>query len=90
MAAALEVHHGDGHVLLLGFRPQWRGQPHETFKVLFNSLLFHGALADQASGTPEFWAAPDSEEEEEEGTDAENGAQRVPPSSRSPRPSARR
>jgi hypothetical protein len=30
----------DGHVVLLGFRPQWRGQPFGTLRVLFNSALF--------------------------------------------------
>ena len=43
-AAALDVRLGGGHVLLLGFRPEWRGQSFGTFKVLFNSLLF--ATAD--------------------------------------------
>jgi hypothetical protein len=61
MAAALDVRHGDGHVILLGFRPQWRGQPHGTFKVLFNSLLFHGSVARQASGTEGFWTPPERE-----------------------------
>ena len=39
-AAALDARVGDGHVVLLGFRPQWRGQPFGTFRVLFNAALF--------------------------------------------------
>jgi hypothetical protein len=39
-AAALDVQLGDGHVILLGFRPTWRGQPFGTFRVLFNAALF--------------------------------------------------
>jgi hypothetical protein len=39
-AAALDVRLGDGHVVLLGFRPEWRGQPFGTFRVLFNAALY--------------------------------------------------
>jgi hypothetical protein len=39
-AAALDVALDAGHVVLLGFRPEWRGQPFGTFRVLFNAALF--------------------------------------------------
>ena len=55
-AAAVDVRHGSGHVVLIGFRPQWRGQPFGTFRVLFNAALFHGPLAASAKGTPGFWS----------------------------------
>lgn len=38
-AAALVVQHAAGRVVLLGFRPQWRGQPFGTFRVIFNAVL---------------------------------------------------
>lgn len=66
-ASALDVNHGDGHVVMIGFRPQWRGQPFGTFRVLFNAALFHGELAAAADGTAGFWTPPVKEEEEEEG-----------------------
>jgi ribosomal protein S18 acetylase RimI-like enzyme len=39
-AAALDAQVGEGHIVLLGFRPEWRGQPFGTFRVLFNSVLY--------------------------------------------------
>ena len=39
-AAAVDVRHGNGHIVLLGFRPQWRGQPFSSFRILFNAILY--------------------------------------------------
>jgi hypothetical protein len=39
-AAALDVQLDAGHVVLLGFRPEWRGQPFGTFRVLFNAAIY--------------------------------------------------
>lgn len=41
-AAALDVELDKGHVVLLGFCPQWRGQPFGTFRVVFNAALYGG------------------------------------------------
>jgi len=39
-AAALDVHHGEGHVILLGMKAQWRGQPFGNLAILFNAALY--------------------------------------------------
>ena len=57
-AAALDVRRGNGHVVLLAFNPNWRGQPTGSFRMIFNSLFFGKGVADQAKGTPGFWTAP--------------------------------
>jgi len=66
-AAALDVHHGQGHVILIGFKPQWRGQPFGSFRTIFNAALFHGSHADEAQGAPGFWTPPVKKGEEGEG-----------------------
>ena len=38
-AAALDVKHGSGHVVLLAFNPNWRGQPTGTYRIVFNTLF---------------------------------------------------
>ncbi len=37
--AAMEVSLGAGHIVLLGFPVQHRGQSHATFRLLFNSIF---------------------------------------------------
>ena len=56
-AAALDVKHGNGHIVLLGFRPQWRGQPFGTFRVLLNAALYGKDVAAKVAPKP-FWTPP--------------------------------
>ncbi len=47
-AAAVEVQYGKGRVYLLGFRPQWRGQSHGTYKFFFNAIYESQGLSKPA------------------------------------------
>jgi hypothetical protein len=42
-AAVIDAVVDKGHLVLLGFRSEHRGQTHGTYKLLFNSLLLGGA-----------------------------------------------
>ncbi len=43
-AAMIDVKYGEGNVVLFAFRPQFRGQPRGTFKLIFNAI--HQAALD--------------------------------------------
>ncbi len=57
-AAGLDTRHGEGHVILLGCRPQWRGQPFGEFRILFNALLYQGEVAAATPAGGDFWKPP--------------------------------
>jgi len=47
-AAMVSVDHGDGTIVMIGFRAQHRAQTHGTFKLLFNALLARGGERPRA------------------------------------------
>jgi hypothetical protein len=53
-AAAMEIAYGKGHIVLFGFKPQFRGQSHATYKYLFNELYAydHPALPTEPAAVP--------------------------------------
>ena len=57
-AAAVDVRRGDGHIVLIAFQPQWRGQPQGTFRVVFNSAFYSRAVSAAATGAAGFWMPP--------------------------------
>lgn len=72
-AAGVEVRHGQGRVVLLGVRPQWRGQPFGSFRVLFGAALYSGTVAGAAPEGEAFWTAPGEGHGGEKEPGAESG-----------------
>ncbi|RMH16718.1 MAG: hypothetical protein D6696_17580 [Acidobacteria bacterium] len=77
-ASAVEVRHGAGRAVLLGLRPQWRGQPFGTFRILFNAVLYGRRLAAVTPPHPGFWtrpAQPEASAPEAAGAEVEEDAE---------------
>ena len=70
-ASALDVQHGQGRIVMIGMKPQWRGQPFGTFKMLFNATLYTASVAAQTPVNDDFWTAPEEEEIEGAGNGRE-------------------
>ena len=50
-AAVVSVEHGQGRVVMIGFRAQHRAQTHGTFKLVFNTLIGGSAGVSSAAGS---------------------------------------
>jgi len=42
-SAIVETNYGDGKIILIGFKPQYRGQSEDSFRILFNSIFYSNA-----------------------------------------------
>jgi len=81
-ASAVEVFHDRGRVVLLGMRPQWRGQPFGNFRILFNAALFSGEVAAAAPTESAFWEAPNADLEDPESEPGDPDSELCKPGSR--------
>jgi hypothetical protein len=83
-AAAVELAYGRGRIVLFGFKPQFRGQSHATYKYLFNELYAFdhpalpaepapaaGAKADVSAAAKAPQAAPGGKQPEPDDDDIE-------------------
>ena len=48
-AAVLDVNYGSGHIILIGFRTQWRAQSHGTYKFLFNAVYYNSSMSPESA-----------------------------------------